>query len=148
MTDELVKPETAAKVGAQLDRLLGVPNYAALMPSEPAAYTRVDDDHPTEEEHRARASAVLHRIEQHKERFAPVPALIKHCETLLELAKSGKLRSLAYAQVTHDDLVVGGEVDHGLVLTPFTKFAMCAAMTRLSRAWSDEYNDIQVTFKP
>ena len=67
--------------------------------------------------------------------FEPDPKVVEHCERLLEQARSGKLRGLAYATVTHDDLVPAGEINWGFHSGSAVVYAMGEAISRLRYKW-------------
>lgn len=70
--------------------------------------------------------------------FAPDPELIRHCEQLLEQARSGKLRAVAYGTVVHDGLVPAGEVNWGFYNAAGAGFALGESISRLRHAWDKD----------
>lgn len=74
----------------------------------------------------------------HVEPFDPIPAVIHHCERLLQDAKSGRLRGMAYATIYNDDLSPAGSVDHGFCCGSGTYYAMSHGVRRLVHAWDIE----------
>lgn len=60
----------------------------------------------------------------HRVGFAPDPAVVKHLEDALDLAKSGKIRAVATVVVYHDDLIADGSTGSGWALTEGTRFAL------------------------
>lgn len=74
-------------------------------------------------------------IERVKLRFAPHPPLVKMLETLLEMAKEGKVQGVATAVVYHDHLEPGGEVGEGWQNAMGTNYAMSHALGRLIFKW-------------
>lgn len=70
--------------------------------------------------------------------FAPDPELIRHCEGLLEQARSGKLRGVAYGVVHHDGLVPAGEINWGFYAVNGTSIALGESISRLRHAWDKE----------
>lgn len=74
--------------------------------------------------------------------FAPVPELVSELEKLLALAKTGELRGLAWAGVSHDGHVPDGNVLSGWARGPYTRWGMFAALDRLHFRMSEEaWND-------
>jgi hypothetical protein len=70
--------------------------------------------------------------------FAPDVALIAMCEQLLVDAKSGKLRGLGVAMVTHDDLISSGFVEQKFTAAPGTAHALGESISRLRRRWDNQ----------
>ena len=83
-------------------------------------------------------SADVRQLHEHKERFAPDPQIVERCYALLEAAKRGELRGLAYVTVVHDGLTPGGEAGTGFVAGPGTLFALSHALRLLDHRW-DRY---------
>jgi hypothetical protein len=74
---------------------------------------------------------------EHKERFAPDPRVIEQCYVLLDAAKKGELRALAYCTVTHDGLTEGAQVGCGWATSgPATVYAVTHALGVLDRKWA------------
>lgn len=70
-----------------------------------------------------------------KVRAAPEAGLIKMLESLLAMAKEGKLQGLACACVYANDLEPGGDVGEGWSAANFTNYAMTHAIARLQTKW-------------
>lgn len=75
--------------------------------------------------------------ERVKNSFPSNQTLVEQLETLLASAKSGKLRSAAFAVVYHDDLVPDGEVGEGWEVASGTRFALSHAIMRLNHRWAE-----------
>jgi len=87
---------------------------------------------------RASLSADIRSLpREHKEPFNPDPLLIEHCYKLLDAAKKGDLRALAYCTVMHDGLTAGAQVGCGWAASgPATVFALTHALGVLERRWA------------
>jgi len=72
---------------------------------------------------------------EHRERFEPDPDVVEECYKLLEMAKKGELRALAFATVLHDGLIDSGAAGSGFVVNGPTLFALSHAIGTLSRRW-------------
>jgi len=73
---------------------------------------------------------------EHIERFAPDPNVVEHCYALLQAAKEGRLRGIAYATVSHDGLTEAALAASGFVSpVQFGVFAMSHAIGMLTRRW-------------
>lgn len=68
----------------------------------------------------------------------PDPGIIDHIEKLLEKAKSGEMRALAYAYVTTDGLEPAGGTTFGHRATTGTRYGLTYAIESLRKAWGDE----------
>lgn len=73
---------------------------------------------------------------EHTERFAPDPDVVRQLYELLQDAKSGKLRSVAYATVCHDGLSEWGLSGSGWVCSgSLDVYALNHAIGQLKRRW-------------
>lgn len=72
-----------------------------------------------------------------RERWEPVPAVVEHCYKLLELAKSGQLRAIAYAVVEAGDGEEDGWAYPGLAHASRTRFALSHAIRMLEEQWTE-----------
>lgn len=70
--------------------------------------------------------------------FAPNENLIVELKKLLAEAENGKLRSMAYALVRHDDLIKSGSTSTGYVLEDGTSFALGEVISRLRHRWDQD----------
>lgn len=70
----------------------------------------------------------------------PVPEIIAMCERLLERAKSGDLRALAYAAASR---TAGGTIGHGWEVTGGEWFALAAAVLALHTRISNDLAKIE-----
>ena len=68
---------------------------------------------------------------EHRIGFPPDPGVVKYCEDLLELAKSGKMRAISSAVVYHDESIPDGETGSGWALTLGTRYALNHALAQL-----------------
>ena len=75
-------------------------------------------------------------LREHKEPFAPVPEVVEQCYKLLQEAKSGNLRALAYATVRHDGLTEGiAAMGFSTGGSPASVFPLTHAIELLRRRW-------------
>lgn len=71
--------------------------------------------------------------------WAPVPEVVATAEKLLAEAKAGKIRAVAIATVSHDDLSEGAEIDHGWTgVAPHLGWVLDRAIRRLAYYFEKE----------
>jgi hypothetical protein len=72
---------------------------------------------------------------EHKERFAPVPDVVEVLHKLMQAAKKGELRAIAFATSTADNLTPNGLAGSGFVADKGDMFTLSHALATLNRRW-------------